>query len=196
MLSGQLTHAAAQAIEDLVHCHAEHAVAKFWGVCNEQKWALDACLREEKAINRCVCCSPSLVHCAVGLFPPGLRLPPVSCCATARASMLLPCWCCTCACAGTSLAMQQGHACPATPVCPHSLRICLQQALPCLACRAKNFEKAKRERERLRQKLDAAQAPREGAAEPEATRSTASEPQATPDITQALQASAAPSEAA
>ena len=54
-LSWQLTCAAAQAIEDLVYCHAEHALAKFWGVCNEQKWALDACLREEKAINRCVC---------------------------------------------------------------------------------------------------------------------------------------------
>jgi len=36
-----------------VRCHADHAIAKFWGVCNEQKWALDACLREEKAINRC-----------------------------------------------------------------------------------------------------------------------------------------------
>ena len=36
-----------------MRCHADHAVAKFWGVCNEQKWALDACLREEKAINRC-----------------------------------------------------------------------------------------------------------------------------------------------
>ena len=42
-----------------MHCHAEHALAKFWGVCNEQKWALDACLREEKAINRWVlCCFP------------------------------------------------------------------------------------------------------------------------------------------
>lgn len=45
--------ASVQAIEALVCCHADHAVAKFWGVCNEQKWALDACLREEKAVNQC-----------------------------------------------------------------------------------------------------------------------------------------------
>jgi hypothetical protein len=45
-----------------VRCHADHAIAKFWGVCNEQKWALDACLREEKAINRCaLVCSVSTV---------------------------------------------------------------------------------------------------------------------------------------
>ncbi|KAK9835420.1 hypothetical protein WJX81_008369 [Elliptochloris bilobata] len=73
------------AIADLVNCHADNSLAKFWGACNEQKWALDACLREEKAIKR-----------------------------------------------------------------------------------ALNFEKAKRERERLRQKLDEAQAPQGGAALSEA----------------------------
>ena len=44
---------ALQTIEALVRCHSDRPVAKFWGACNEQKWALDACLREEKAINRC-----------------------------------------------------------------------------------------------------------------------------------------------
>jgi COX assembly protein 2 len=39
-----------QAIEALVACHAENPLAKFWGVCNGQKWALDRCFREEKAI--------------------------------------------------------------------------------------------------------------------------------------------------
>jgi COX assembly protein 2 len=39
-----------QAIEALVACHADNPLAKFWGVCNAQKWALDRCFREEKAI--------------------------------------------------------------------------------------------------------------------------------------------------
>ena len=33
-------------------CHRDSPYAKFWGACNEQKWALDRCFREEKAINR------------------------------------------------------------------------------------------------------------------------------------------------
>lgn len=41
-----------QAIEALIQCHNDHPYAKFWGVCNEQKWALDRCFREEKVINR------------------------------------------------------------------------------------------------------------------------------------------------
>lgn len=41
-----------QTIENLSKCHKDHPVAKFWGVCNEQKWALDKCLREEKKIKR------------------------------------------------------------------------------------------------------------------------------------------------
>lgn len=38
----------------LVACHADHPVAKFWGVCNDAKHALDACFRREKAVKRCV----------------------------------------------------------------------------------------------------------------------------------------------
>ena len=41
-----------QLIEALQECHREHPVAKFWGHCNDQKIALDACFREEKKINR------------------------------------------------------------------------------------------------------------------------------------------------
>lgn len=41
-----------QTIEALIKCHADHPFAKFWGVCNDQKWALDRCLREEKVIKR------------------------------------------------------------------------------------------------------------------------------------------------
>ena len=41
-----------QQIEALVECHCDHPIAKFWGVCNEHKWALDRCFREEKVINR------------------------------------------------------------------------------------------------------------------------------------------------
>ena len=43
-----------QEIEALVKCHKEHPYAKFWGTCNEVKWRLDACFREEKALNRYV----------------------------------------------------------------------------------------------------------------------------------------------
>lgn len=68
-----------------MHCHAEHALAKFWGVCNEQKWALDACLREEKAINRCVCY----------FFP--LR------------SSLAVCFCCACACQESATVQEHKH---------------------------------------------------------------------------------------
>jgi hypothetical protein len=41
-----------QAIEALTTCHAAHPYAKFWGACNDHKWALDRCLRQEKVINR------------------------------------------------------------------------------------------------------------------------------------------------
>ena len=176
-----------------MYCHAEHAVAKFWGVCNEQKWALDACLREEKAINRCVCyCFPCTLCWWCGRATPAPASSQLlrSSVSTGAINLLVVQLCCQ------NLAKQQGRASPASFTCPHSLRVCLQQALPCPARRAKNFAKAKRERERLRQKLDAAQAPREGAAEPETARSTASEPQPKPNIAQALQASAVPSEAA
>ena len=41
-----------QQIEDLETCHQEHPIAKFWGTCNDQKYALDRCFRQEKALNR------------------------------------------------------------------------------------------------------------------------------------------------
>ena len=41
-----------QVIEALITCHEDHPVAKFFGVCNDQKWALDRCFREEKKTNR------------------------------------------------------------------------------------------------------------------------------------------------
>ena len=41
-----------QVVEALVKCHKDNPIAKFWGACNEQKWALDRCFREEKVINR------------------------------------------------------------------------------------------------------------------------------------------------
>ena len=41
-----------QTIQALITCHADHPWAKFWGACNEQKWALDRCFRAEKAIKR------------------------------------------------------------------------------------------------------------------------------------------------
>ncbi len=43
-----------QEIEALIKCHQEHPYAKFWGKCNQVKWELDACFRQEKALNRCV----------------------------------------------------------------------------------------------------------------------------------------------
>ena len=80
---------------------------------------------------------------------------------------------------------------PATQAAAQAQPPCVQQVLKacgcacrkpaqCLTRRAKNFEKAKRERERLRQKLDAAQAPREGAAVPGAARAATAEPPARP----------------
>lgn len=39
-------------IESLIKCHEDNPIAKFWGVCNKQKWALDLCLREQKNIKR------------------------------------------------------------------------------------------------------------------------------------------------
>ena len=41
-----------QLIEALQECHRDHPIAKFWGHCNDQKIALDACFREEKKLNR------------------------------------------------------------------------------------------------------------------------------------------------
>ncbi|KAL3160493.1 hypothetical protein ABBQ32_010804 [Trebouxia sp. C0010 RCD-2024] len=41
-------------IEDLQACHCDHPVAKFWGHCNDQKIALDACFRQEKKLNSAI----------------------------------------------------------------------------------------------------------------------------------------------
>lgn len=34
-----------QVIDALLSCHHQHPLAKFWGACNEEKWALDKCFR-------------------------------------------------------------------------------------------------------------------------------------------------------
>jgi hypothetical protein len=36
----------------LQQCHSDNPVAKFWGVCNGAKLALDECFRREKTIKR------------------------------------------------------------------------------------------------------------------------------------------------
>ena len=43
-----------QEINALIRCHQEHPYAKFWGKCNQVKWELDACFRQEKSLNRYV----------------------------------------------------------------------------------------------------------------------------------------------
>jgi len=37
-----------EAVIALKRCHAENALGKFLGKCNEEKWTLDACLKEQK----------------------------------------------------------------------------------------------------------------------------------------------------
>mmetsp|Transcript_29345 Transcript_29345/g.40543 ORF Transcript_29345/g.40543 Transcript_29345/m.40543 type:complete len:85 (+) Transcript_29345:94-348(+) len=39
-----------QQIKDLKTCHEENRISKFWGVCNEQKDALDKCFRQQKKL--------------------------------------------------------------------------------------------------------------------------------------------------
>ena len=46
-------------INDLHHCHATTSKLKFWG-CNEIKYTLDRCLREEKV--RCYGCIDYIDH--------------------------------------------------------------------------------------------------------------------------------------
>lgn len=38
----------------LMACHKEHTVAKWWGACNDEHWALTRCLAEEKKVIRYV----------------------------------------------------------------------------------------------------------------------------------------------
>jgi hypothetical protein len=37
-----------QYMEALVACHKEHSISKWWGACNDAKFALTKCLAEEK----------------------------------------------------------------------------------------------------------------------------------------------------
>mmetsp|Transcript_3824 Transcript_3824/g.4313 ORF Transcript_3824/g.4313 Transcript_3824/m.4313 type:complete len:90 (-) Transcript_3824:124-393(-) len=41
-----------EAILALTNCHKDNPYAKFVGVCNDQKWALDKCFKEQKKIKR------------------------------------------------------------------------------------------------------------------------------------------------
>ena len=34
----------------LMACHKEHTIAKWWGACNDEHWALTRCLAEEKKV--------------------------------------------------------------------------------------------------------------------------------------------------
>ena len=36
-----------QAMDALKQCHRERSIAKFWGACNDYKYALDKCLAAE-----------------------------------------------------------------------------------------------------------------------------------------------------
>lgn len=47
MLSGQRTWCTVQEIQGLESCHAGNPYAKFWGVCNDHKLALDRCFKAE-----------------------------------------------------------------------------------------------------------------------------------------------------
>ncbi len=39
-------------VKSLVQCHEEHYVAKFWGACNDAKYALDMCFRVRRGLWR------------------------------------------------------------------------------------------------------------------------------------------------
>ncbi len=41
-----------EAINALKTCHADNPFAKFFGECNDAKYALDACFRAEKEVKR------------------------------------------------------------------------------------------------------------------------------------------------
>ena len=62
---------AKQYMEALVACHRDHSVAKWWGACNDPKFALSKCLAEEKHALRCVwlrvlCAFRGVVECLCG----------------------------------------------------------------------------------------------------------------------------------
>ena len=41
-----------QYMQALMQCHKDHSIAKWWGACNDEHWALTRCLAEEKKIVR------------------------------------------------------------------------------------------------------------------------------------------------
>mmetsp|Transcript_32963 Transcript_32963/g.55546 ORF Transcript_32963/g.55546 Transcript_32963/m.55546 type:complete len:82 (+) Transcript_32963:100-345(+) len=41
-----------QIVQDLIKCHEDHSIGKFFGACNDVKAALDACFKEEKEERR------------------------------------------------------------------------------------------------------------------------------------------------
>ena len=73
-----------QEIEALIRCHKENPYAKFWGKCNQVKWELDACFREEKALNRCERTTAS-VEIALKPTPPRGRVDSPRFCCLCRA---------------------------------------------------------------------------------------------------------------
>lgn len=38
-----------QVIDALLECHQENPLSKFWGACNDQKYALDRCFRVRRS---------------------------------------------------------------------------------------------------------------------------------------------------
>jgi|AntAceMinimDraft_5_1070358.scaffolds.fasta_scaffold152294_1 hypothetical protein len=41
-----------ECVKTLVNCHNENPYAKFFGVCNDAKAAMDKCFKEEKVVRR------------------------------------------------------------------------------------------------------------------------------------------------
>jgi hypothetical protein len=39
-------------MQALMRCHKEHSISRWWGACNDAKWALSGCLAEEKKTMR------------------------------------------------------------------------------------------------------------------------------------------------
>jgi COX assembly mitochondrial protein 2 len=51
-LSEHLHPGCEEAIRGLTDCHAEHPLRKFIGTCNQAKYALDTCFRDEFLVRR------------------------------------------------------------------------------------------------------------------------------------------------
>jgi hypothetical protein len=54
-------------MEALVACHKEHNISKWWGACNDAKFALTNCLAEEKKQLRCEAAAECLAAHTLGL---------------------------------------------------------------------------------------------------------------------------------